>query len=69
MGGRLRSTEKGVLMAIKYDNSSVRLWKGTSKTGVTNIGIRFNANKEENEIEEIYKEVEKLLENKYGKGK
>ncbi len=57
-------------MAIKFDKSKVRLWKGTEKAGAsTNIGIRFNAEKSESEIDTIYEEIKAVLTRKYGEGK
>ena len=55
-------------MALKFGKSRVRLWKGTAKSGDSNIGIRFNKDKTEREFKEIYNAVKTVLTLKYGKG-
>ena len=55
-------------MAIKYNKSKIRLWKGIGKLGTTNIGIRFNKGANPKEISKFYKVIESILNMQYGKG-
>ena len=56
-------------MAIKYNNSKIRVWQGVSKKlGTHNIGIRFQNGFDKTEIERIHVEINLMLEREYGKG-
>lgn len=56
-------------MAVKFNGSKIRVWKGIGKRiGATNIGIRFNKGSDTKEIYKIYKMILAVLELKYGKG-
>ncbi len=56
-------------MALKFKNSSVRLWQGISKDqGSHNIGIRFKEGFNKTEIKRIHTTIKAILILKYGKG-
>jgi len=55
-------------MAIKFNKNKIRIWKGISKAGDTNIGIRFSKGSDTKEIYKIHKMIQSILELKYGKG-
>jgi len=54
-------------MAVKFNNSRIRLWKGDTGDS-TNIGIRFNKDCKKEEIDQVYDNVESFLTSKYGDG-
>jgi hypothetical protein len=55
-------------MAVKFNNSKIRLWKSNPKAAVTGIGINFGKATDKKEVTQIYKAVETVLTLKYGKG-
>ena len=56
-------------MAIKYDESRIRLFEGVSKKqGTSLIAIRFNKDVDKREIKQVYCAIQSLLCFKYGKG-
>jgi len=56
-------------MALKFNNSKIRLWYGIGKKlEFPNIGIRFHKSVSEDEIKEIYGAIKTILSLKYGEG-